>query len=140
MKFYVEMDPPGTYILISVKDKFLDKILNPSENDRIGVNVVGIAYASNLEENLRKITPPHVSRFRGQVIGVNELEEKNYVSCNLEYFPKPYWRISFDEPVNGVYCSPEFSKEFLSHIVKTYKSRLSSDKNTLELNLEISRL
>lgn len=136
MKFFVEMDPPGTYILIKVEDEFIDRILNPSENESIRVNVVGIAFASNLEENLRKITPPHMSRFRGQVIGLDELDRKDYISCNLEYYSNPYWRLYFDNPINGVYCSPQFSKEFLEKTIMTYYKRLNSNENN-ELFREI---
>ena len=135
MKFYIEMDPPGTYILIEVEDKFLDTILNPSKNESLRVNIVGIAFASDLEENLRKITPSHVSRFRGHVIGLDELDRKDYIGCNLEY-RSPYWRLSFDKTINGVYCSPLFSKEFLEKIIMTYRKRLNSDENT-ELFREI---
>lgn len=136
MKFYVEMDPPGTYILIEVEDKFIYRILDPSENESIRANVVGVAYASSLEEALRKITPPHMSRFRGQVIGLDELDRKDHIGCNLEYFSDPYWRVSFDKTINGVYCSPLFSKEFLEKIIMTYRKRLNSDENT-ELFREI---
>lgn len=136
MKFFVEMNPPGTYILIEVEDKFIDRILNPSENESIRVNIVGIAYASNLEEKLRKITPPHMSRFRGQVIGLDELDRKDYIECNLEYYSDPYWRLSFDNPINRVYCSPCFSKEFLEKTIMTYRKRLNSNENT-ELFREI---
>ena len=137
MKFYIEMDPPGTYILIEVEDKFLDTILNPSKNESVRVNIVGIAYASDLEENLRKITPSHVSRFRGHVIGLDELDRKDYIGCNLEY-RSPYWRLSFDNPINKVLYSPHFSKEFLEKTIMTYRKRLNSDENT-ELFREISR-
>ena len=131
MKFFVEMDPPGTYILIEVEDKFIDRILNPSENESIRVNIVGIAYASNLEENLRKITPLHVSRLRGQAIGLDELDRKDCIGCNLEY-SSPYWHISFDNPINRVYYSPHFSKEFLEKTIMTYRKRLS-DIDSVEI-------
>ena len=129
MKFYIEMDPLGTYILIEVEDKFLDTILNPSKNESVRVNIVGIAYASDLEENLRKITPFHVSRLRGHVIGLDELDRKDYIGCNLEY-RSPYWRLSFDNPINRVLYSPHFSKEFLEKTITTYLKRLSNSENT----------
>lgn len=129
MKFFVEMDPPSTYILIEVEDKLLDTILNPSKNESVRVNIVGIAYASDLEENLRKITPLHVSRFRGHVIGLDELDRKDYIGCNLEYRP-PYWRLSFDNPINRVLYSPHFSKEFLEKTITTYLERKSDGENT----------
>jgi|GEM_PF-3920597 hypothetical protein len=129
MKFFVEMDPPGTYILTEVEDNFLDNILKPSENESIRVNIVGIAYASNLEKDLRKITPLHVSRLWGQVIGLDELDRKDYIECSLEY-RSPYWRLSFDNTIKGVYCSPHFSKEFLEKTITTYLERKSDGENT----------
>jgi hypothetical protein len=135
MKFFVEMDPPGTYILTEVEDNLLDNILKPSENESIRVNIVGIAYASNLEKDLRKITPLHVSRLWGQVIGLDELDRKDYIECSLEY-RSPYWRLSFDNTIKGVYCSPHFSKEFLEKTIKTYRERLdNSDNNELFRNI-----
>mgnify|MGYP000957393791 CR=1 FL=1 len=135
MKFFVEMDPPGTYVLVEVEDKFIDRILSPSENESIRVNIVGIAYASNLEENLRKITPLHVSRFRGHVIGLDELYRNDCIGCNLEY-RSPYWHLSFDNPINRVYFSPHFSKEFLEKIITIYLKRFNSNENN-ELFREI---
>lgn len=134
MKFFVEMDPPGTYILTEVEDNLLDKILNPSENESIRVDIVGIAYASNLEKDLRKITPLHVIRLWGQVIGLDELDIKDYIECSLEY-RSPYWRISFDNEIRGVYCSPHFSKEFLEKTIKTYRDRLNSYNNEIFRNI-----
>lgn len=126
MKFFIELTA-GTYAKVYIEDIHMSKITSDLE-ENIPITIVGFAYSSNLEKNLRELQPPTMSRLRGQVIGIEDLNEENYIHGYLEKYSDTEWRLRYLEPINGCDYSPVFLKEFLLRIVDIYVNNVGNEK------------
>lgn len=126
MKFFIELTA-GTYAKVYIEDIYMSNITSDLK-ENIPITIVGFAYSSNLEKNLRELQPPTMSRLRGQVIGIEDLNEENYIHGYLEKYSDTEWRLRYLEPINGCDYSPVFLKEFLLIIVDIYVNNVGNEK------------